>query len=73
MTKVYVAKCTTVDPEAEGEDRSVAILGVFSSSAKAKGSFTKETLRVGRDGSWISKHICFRGYHEIDEYEIDGE
>lgn len=69
--KAYLAKCTTYDPEKEYPESSVEILGVFSTPKLAKDSFTRKERRYDKGGAWTSEHICFRGEHEVEEYEID--
>ena len=69
--KVYIAKCTTSDPEIPDFSNTIT-LRVFSTKKLAKNSFTRKENRIEKDGQkWISEHICFRGDHEIEEYELD--
>lgn len=84
--KVYLAKCTTYDPESEENESSVEILGIFSTAKLAESAFTREEKRIddnlykqGKDVApgvtdsreYTVKHQCWLGEHEVEEYEID--
>lgn len=83
---VYLAKCTTYDPESELQESSVEILGIFSTAKLAEDAFTREEKRVdnnlykqGKDVApgvtncrkYTVKHQCWCGEHEVEGYEID--
>ncbi len=68
--KVFMATCTTVDPETG--DTSVKILGVFSIRMLAEAAFDRIEKMIEPDGkTWWRHHSCFRGNHEVKELEID--
>jgi len=69
--KVYLAKCTTYDPESEYPEASVEILGIFSTPELAEGAFTRVEDRQSEHGPYQVKHQCWRGEHEVEGYEID--
>lgn len=70
--RIYIAKCTTADPEVENGPYYIHTLGAFSTKELAEQSFTKEVKVPNKtEGYWVKKHICFEGAHEIEEYEID--
>lgn len=70
--KVYIAKCTTADPDIENGPSYTDILGIFSTKELAMRAFIRKEPRIDKDGNkWISEHICYEGAHEIKEYEVD--
>jgi hypothetical protein len=69
--KLYLAQCTTYDPEMDYPDKSVEILGIFSTQKLAEESFEREEKRVEHSQEYIVKHQCFRGEHEVYEFELD--
>ena len=70
--KVYISKCTTSDPDIEGDSQRAVILGAFSTRKLAEDSFTRKEERLDKKcGKWTAQHICFEGCHEIEEYEVD--
>jgi len=69
--KVYLAKCTTHDPETECPEASVEILGIFSTPKLAEEAFTRVEDRQSEHGPYQAKHQCWRGEHEVEGYEID--
>ncbi len=71
---IYQAVCITHDPEIDNSSNDREIIGIFSELEYAQNSFDRQERResnVGTVGFYISKHECFRGKHEVYEYELD--
>lgn len=68
---IYVAICTTHDPEIDNSSDDKEIIGIFSDIEYAQNAFDRQEKRTGSSGNWIATHICFRGEHAVYEYEID--
>ena len=73
--KVYVATCSTNDPDSDSVlgEYAVEILGVFVDPNIAKQAFIKEEVVESSTGNWIRKHVCFRGDHEVKEFKLNQE
>ena len=68
--KVYMAICTTVDPDVG--NTSVNVLGVFSTRELANAAFTRTEKVTNPDGmTWTHHHICYKGDHEVKELDVD--
>lgn len=67
--KVYIALCKTSDNDCGVTQTEV--VGAYTDESKARASFTEVVIMPSErgDGTWESKHICFRGTHEIEVYE----
>ena len=72
--KLYVAICEEYDPESRCQEYCPPrkeILGIFSTAELAKEAFTRKEQRQNGKDSWVSEHICFRGDHTVEEYNLD--